>query len=277
MSMQFDQQRIAIRERTIVEIFDLALAVLRERGFALLNAFAAGALPAMLFNGLVLYAMFDIKSFNGEDGDEQVGYLYLMLLMVVFETPLATAPLTIYLGQTMFQDRPTGRQVAADFWRALPQLLWYQFFLRGCWCILQFTAIVPYWWAPYLNEIILLEKNPLRARLHRGVTTSIRSGLLHGASRGMLFGRWMVSVLCGTVMAFALFLALWSILSKLAGHWLNAEVAYLVFWPIALWSVIGFFTVVRFLAYLDLRIRHEGWEVELLMRAEAARLGRQLV
>jgi hypothetical protein len=29
---------------------------------------------------------------------------------------------------------------------------------------------------------------------------------------------------------------------------------------------------VRFLSYLDLRIRHEGWEVELLMRAEGLRL-----
>lgn len=277
MSMQFDQQRIAVRERTIVEIFDLALAVVRERGMTLLNVFLAGALPAMLFNGLLLNAMFDLKNEDGESGGDQLGYLYCMLMLVVFETPLATAPLTIFLGQTMFQDRPTGRQVAGDFWRALPQLFWYQFFLRGCWCFLQFTAVGPYWLSPYLNEIILLEKNPLRPKLQRGVTTSIRSGLLHGASRGMLFGRWLGSLLCGIVMAFALYLALWTILSKLAGHWLSDKVAYLFLWPIALWSVIGFFAVVRFLAYLDLRIRHEGWEVELLMRAEAARLGRQFV
>jgi hypothetical protein len=35
-------------------------------------------------------------------------------------------------------------------------------------------------------------------------------------------------------------------------------------------------SVVRFLSYLDLRIRHEGWEVELRMRAEGAQLVRQL-
>ena len=44
--------------------------------------------------------------------------------------------------------------------------------------------------------------------------------------------------------------------------------------PLAGWLVIGFFAIVRFLAYLDLRIRREGWEVELVMRAEAARLTR---
>ena len=38
---------------------------------------------------------------------------------------------------------------------------------------------------------------------------------------------------------------------------------------VAMWLVAGFFTVVRFLGYLDLRIRREGWEVELVMRAES--------
>jgi hypothetical protein len=46
--------------------------------------------------------------------------------------------------------------------------------------------------------------------------------------------------------------------------------------PVVLWIVGGYMTVVRFLGYLDLRIRREGWEVELTMRAEAARLARQL-
>jgi hypothetical protein len=51
---------------------------------------------------------------------------------------------------------------------------------------------------------------------------------------------------------------------------------YTFYYPLALWLVVGYLTVVRFLAYLDLRIRREGWEVELMMRTEAARLTRQL-
>ena len=42
-------------------------------------------------------------------------------------------------------------------------------------------------------------------------------------------------------------------------------------YPATLWMVAAYFTVVRFLGYLDLRIRREGWEVELLMRAELDR------
>jgi hypothetical protein len=45
-----------------------------------------------------------------------------------------------------------------------------------------------------------------------------------------------------------------------------------IVWPLCLWLVAAYFSVVRFLSYLDLRIRHEGWEVELLMRAEALRM-----
>ena len=38
--------------------------------------------------------------------------------------------------------------------------------------------------------------------------------------------------------------------------------------------VASYLTVVRFFSYLDLRIRREGWEVELVMRAERAQLAR---
>ena len=41
---------------------------------------------------------------------------------------------------------------------------------------------------------------------------------------------------------------------------------------LALWLVVAYFSVVRFLSYLDIRIRREGWEVELVMRAENQRL-----
>jgi hypothetical protein len=43
------------------------------------------------------------------------------------------------------------------------------------------------------------------------------------------------------------------------------------YWPISLWIVAGIMAVVRFLSYLDIRIRQEGWAVELRMRAEAIR------
>ena len=49
-----------------------------------------------------------------------------------------------------------------------------------------------------------------------------------------------------------------------------------VVWSGSLWVVVGYMTVVRFLNYLDVRIRQEGWEVELLIRAEAQKLSESL-
>ena len=49
-----------------------------------------------------------------------------------------------------------------------------------------------------------------------------------------------------------------------------------VCFPATLWLVAGYFAVVRFLSYLDLRIRREGWEIELIMRAAANRLSGRL-
>ncbi len=46
-------------------------------------------------------------------------------------------------------------------------------------------------------------------------------------------------------------------------------IVLLVLYPLALWAVAGVSVVVRLLGYLDTRIRLEGWEVELAVRAEA--------
>ena len=273
MSLQFDQQRIAVRERNVIEIFDLALAVVRERGWPLFGAFVAGVLPFAILNGLLLGSL--IWEFDPDDSNPYLGYWYLLVVLTTFEAPLATSLMTIYLGQTMFQDRSTFGEVLRDLKPALPQLLLYQFLVRGFLWLFQITIFVPYVFMPYLNEIILLEKNPLRGGTQRVVTTRRRSQLLHGASRGMTISRWMAALFFGAVMAYAVFGATWSVLDILAGERLSDRTAYLFLWPFALWTVMGFFAVVRFLCYLDLRIRTEGWEVELLMRAEASRLGRQ--
>ena len=80
--------------------------------------------------------------------------------------------------------------------------------------------------------------------------------------------------------AWCCFCSVWCSLILLANllldQWEGDPLVYTLYYPLALWTVLGFFAVVRFLGYLDLRIRREGWEVELMMRAEGARLERQL-
>ena len=73
--------------------------------------------------------------------------------------------------------------------------------------------------------------------------------------------------LTGTVFGAFLFIS-----GVFFNDWQPGPVMLVTIYPLSLWIVAGFMTVVRFLSYLDLRIRHEGWEVELLLRAEASRM-----
>ena len=270
--MQLDQNRIAIRERGFADVLDLALRVVRVYAWPLLWALAAGVVPAMCLNAWLLA---DYVEFEFEVGFP-AAYMWSMLLLVIWETPLATAPLTLYLGQALFTSRPRPGEVARGTLGSLPQIVLYQVIARGLmipWVITWFFPFVAW---PYLNEVILLERNPLWRARPGQVTTYRRTLALHGSNVPDLLLRWVGSMAVGVV----LFLSLWLSVSFAGGMLLNQwgwqRVAYTFYFPLALWLVVGYFSVARFLGYLDLRIRREGWEVELVMRAEQARLTREM-
>jgi hypothetical protein len=95
---------------------------------------------------------------------------------------------------------------------------------------------------------------------------------LHNPSAGDLFARWLMSALVAVAMVVSLVFGIWYAAGMLFFKWewgwtmLHAGI------PACMWIVAGYFSIVRFLSYLDLRIRREGWEVELLVRAAAAQL-----
>jgi hypothetical protein len=142
---------------------------------------------------------------------------------------------------------------------------------------------------PYINEIILLEKNPLLAGKSAAITVAKRSSHLHGAYSGDLFVRWFATAsVCLLLVCLAVYTAgltegflfsKWPLRLSIEDGIIVSDIDWIdlhVLYPLCLWLVVTFLAVIRFLSYLDLRIRHEGWEVELLMRAEAVRLGTQL-
>ena len=270
--MQLDKTRIAIRERYLLEILDLALQVIRGHGLALLVTFVVGALPFALLNAWLIGGWAQVEF----DSDWTPAYLSTMTLLVVWQMPLAAVPTTLYLGQAMFQDAVDRRQIVRDLVGSLPQLFWYQVVARGLLTPWVISWILPYSVWPFLNEVILLERNPMFKGKQNRMTTARRAKMLHGSSTGDLFGGWILSTGIGLVLILAFWLAMWGISPLLAGAWSSDYLVLAVFLPIAIWIVAGFFAVVRFLAYLDLRIRREGWEVELVMRAEAARIAQEV-
>lgn len=292
--MQLDKTRITIRERGVLEIYDLALRVLQGHGGSIFGYWLLGVAPFALFNFWLLRPYWSPPT--GDDTFLQGEYYWALSLLMLWQFPFATAPLTLYLGKTLFLEHPTPGQVM----RALGERAWQLFAVHGLfrgmflfWPVLVFLAqgdealaVLAGFWAalgvgiayflwPYFNEVLLLEANPLFRKKGR-TSTLARVASLHGHASGEVFGRAMLALLFGVLLFGSLWLALAQLHNKaMLATESNQEVMAFYF-QLSGWALSGFFTVVRFLSYLDLRIRIEGWEIELLLKAEGARIARQL-
>lgn len=274
-AMQLDHTRIVIRERGLLDLLDLGLCVVRAYIGPLMITLAIGVVPAMLLNAWLLHGLTQVAS-ESDARQPTATYVWWMLLLVLWETPLATSLATLYLGEAVFLKRPRAAGIVVSLLRALPQLILFQVLLRALLIPLVITWLVPFAVWPYLNEVILLERNSLRQHRPGEMTTMRRNQAVHRGSGGDLFARWLVAVGLGALIFASLWISMTYLAGMIFGEEAQLQAMYSVFYPLALWAVVGYFTVVRFLGYLDLRIRREGWEVELMMRAEGARLSRHI-
>ena len=102
------------------------------------------------------------------------------------------------------------------------------------------------------------------------MTIRKRSAALHAPSGGDLFIRFIGCSLAATFICLSLFCTLWFCQGAITNTWNWNRVLVQVLFPTALWLTATYVAVVRFLSYLDLRIRREGWEVQLQVQAAAA-------
>src|SRR5438132_11305086 len=112
--MQLDRTRIAIRERGILETFDVALHVVRE--FA--GPWAIASLLAIVPLALMNYALVGwMVPADSESLSDYLRYLWAMTLLIYLEAPLAAIFIVAYLGPAVFHEERTIRQVAGDVLR----------------------------------------------------------------------------------------------------------------------------------------------------------------
>jgi hypothetical protein len=283
--MQLDRTAVVIRERGFFEILDLALRMLTRYPKPILQAWAAMTVPMMLANYVCLRSIVN-------DYDERVDvlrYVNTMIVFVTIQAPLVSILLTTYLGRVVFMEETRMRNLLQTAWQSGFALFWHLGLLRatllawpvycglrdaeaGLYLVLFFlTAYVIIVRAirPFILEIILLEGNPLRAKTRESLTISRRSRSLHHPNAGELAGRWLAGAAISAGMFGSIVATYWffSGMVLLSWEW-DALMVHIVI-PAALWAAAGFMAIVRFLSYVDLRIRNEGWEVELLVRAAA--------
>lgn len=295
--MQLDKTQLVIRERQFWEIVDLALPYTRLNFGPLMRAMALGILPCMLVNHLLIGWMAASEILEYEAAEFPFRYVLDMALLVFLEAPLAASCATLFLGRAAFLERPTVRTMLAEVRRASWRLMVCHGLLRGvflAWFALAVSdtsdwpnggevaliliAIVAMGirsLRPYMNEIILLEQSPFVAKSAQQQSIARRSERLHRG--GDTFGRWLGTMWIAVLLTCAVASTALFVAGFLLGNWRWTPFQVNVAIPLSMWLVATYITVVRYLNYLDTRIRQEGWEVELRMRAESQRLAARIV
>jgi hypothetical protein len=259
--VNIDQTTIVVRERSLPELYDLALLVCRRYLWPLLILGIIGCAPFMVINWWLLSA---------PQTDKSWGYWYWCLLLLAIQGPFATAPITAYLGAALFDDQPRIGKALAQGWSH-----WWALMVFGLWRGL--LGIFPFlliFWPPHAVEVAVLERQKLGATWKRA-----------NALRAVWTSEWVTHLMvAGGLLAIGLFCLVdtATTLISLLMHadFLGYEDGWSYYLPnvsiaphIASWMVLMFLAVVRFLAYIDLRTRREGWEIDLAIKREARRLG----
>ncbi|WP_010584411.1 hypothetical protein [Schlesneria paludicola] len=258
--MRLEDTQLEIRPRSILECLDLAFLFCSRHWLGLLLAGAAGMIPAEFFSWWI-------------DPSDELN-LYLSLLIATLLQPWATMFVTLYLGQVIFSPTLSLRRILRDAGRALPAYLAFQLLLKGLCLASVILSPIVFLGMYYLDEIILLEK-PRLSRIWKR-RTAMNSGII-----GRIFSLCLIDTLIAMggalilALSFRAVTALWE--DHLETSWLTDDDEFIWNWLLTDdWQgilasnlILIFLTVFRFMTYLDNRIRREGWDVELKLRAQA--------
>ena len=265
--MKLDHTFIAIRERGILEICDLALQVIRDHFKPLVLLLIFGALPWIVADWLITgWLVTDIFRF-----DYGPTYYWMTFLLVVSQAQVGTTFITYYLGQAMFVGRPGIRQTIRGTFRVSPYFFWIHGIVRLVVPILFLGWLTRYadedvlfglslfvlpllvaitmlvrGLRPFVSEMLLLEKTPISVTEPGKVNFKRRSQSLHAAASSDLFGRALVTSLFLIPMTFAFF-AMYVTIDSTLNLQANSEISlFAYYWIAALWMSAAFAAVVHF-------------------------------
>ena len=306
--MKFDNPRIAIRRRKTYELMDLSLHVIRTYPIRLALAMLVVIAPMLFLNDFLISHLLlidsEYTSFVHLDSPEykiayadiiKAPFITTMICLVIIQAPIVSVLSVILLGQIVFGVESSLRKLISESLARFGVLFWSVGCLRGIipgllvaqgiairnhrsyedhiglLVLITLYVVILRMVRPFIFEIILLEKTPLFKKSKQQITLSKRSRGIHRSRTG-IGGR----VMSGMIMSMIITTSLIGGMIFFATTFVNQHqtTLWVLRWglPISMWMAAGFLSIVRFLNYLDVRIEMEGWEAELLIRAEAEKM-----
>lgn len=272
--------------------------MIRRYPKAFFHAFFTGALFWILADvallGWLPFTFSDPDLYADDTTADFYRYLVWMMVLVFLQTPLAGALATSYLGQAVFEQEPSLSRAIQDIRAQAWSLVWNLGFKR---LAIPTMILLGFRWGseadvfidgflpfgiliaaalvrsnrPFLAEMILLERCPIRSEHSNVITLKRRSKALHTPMASELGGRFLTVAMTLLALLGCVHYSLVFLRGIALNTWEVDLVTCIVFYPLSLWMVASLSVIVRLLSYLDARIRLEGWEVELAIRAEAIR------
>lgn len=300
--MQLDRTEIVIRQRTALELLDLSLLTLKRHFRPIAIAACIFGLPLLVIDILLNAWMLNEQSVIAADyldaplASLRWRYNGHLAVLYILQFQIVTLPTTIFLGsQIFFEPMPLGklfRRLRPIAFRSLLVLglmrlglvtMIFEFAVNRTqvfdggtetWILFIIPAIALLIRAcnPFAPEILGLELCKLRTKSEAEISYGKRSRGLHRQLVAEHFTRFLAAALFAILLAMMLLGTALFLQGVITGSWQWGYLFDFFIFPLVLWSVGLFMAVFRFLSYIDSRIRLEGWELELRLRAEAERL-----
>ena len=303
--MQLDKTAIVISQRSAVELVDLSLFVMR-RYWQPITLFAfLGILPFAIADFVLGWPLAQYDSLMIASRDISTTsvyhfrYLCFITALILIQSPLALSAVTYFIGQAVFIERPSARQVFSAVWKRIGSMVFVLGILRMS--LLSFVPACLLFWTPvfrpeieiplyllglcgmvyfvrgvrpFASEILLLERCPVLKSNKRSdqLAYGQRSRWLHSSLYSELLGVHLGVTVVQVLTALSISMSIVFLIGVLTGIWRWGLWMDLFLYPLTIWIVSTWGAVIRFLLYMNSRIRTEGWEIELRLKAEAQRL-----
>lgn len=303
--MQFDKTAITISQRKLFELFDLSLIVLRCYFGTIVLCSMIGIAPFAIANFLLTLPLWDYENLALRSIDfvdpwtYRIRFYIVQMILVFLQMPLALSALTFFIGQAVFVQQQSIKQVFKSclqrWWQLVLILGVFRIGLLGylqllnmffnpqinvglelgiCLMLVCGAVFVARAARPFAPEILVLERTNLFKNKSENSTPSFsqRNKWLHSMQFSDNFGAHLLLTLIAVVSVACLSTSIVLVLSVISKTWTWSEWMDLIGLPIVCWGVAVWLTIIRFLLYMNTRIQTEGWEVELKFKAESERL-----